>query len=112
MDITHCSGQLFPAQSRTLWGASGIPLYSYHAEGSRHLPVGAMRGRVKALKSTRTEPDSEPEQPSRPPPGMVLPAGALIPCFTFPPAEKVLQTVEGAVWPRGCLFSEQSAFTF
>lgn len=53
MDIVHRRGRLFPARSGTLWGAPGIPLHCRHAEGSRHLPVGVARGRVKALSPHR-----------------------------------------------------------
>lgn len=53
VDIVHRRGRLFPARSGTLWGAPGIPLHCRHAEGSRHLPVGVVRGRVKALSPHR-----------------------------------------------------------
>lgn len=86
MDIVHRRGRLFPARSGTLWGAPGIPLHCCHAEGSRHLPVGVARGRVKALS-----PHRQSRILSRVLPGLRLgwcsprgvnPAGALIQIFT------------------------------
>lgn len=78
MNTTRCSEELCPAQSMALWGALGVPLYCYHTGGSRHLPVGLMKGNVKAHS-----PDSGPESPSLPPPRIILPMTTLILGFSL-----------------------------
>lgn len=70
-------GTALSCSERDIVGSTGDPITLLSRRGEQTSPCRGGERPCESAKSTQTEPDSEPG-PSRPPPGTVLPAGALI----------------------------------